>query len=390
MSMMTMKPKPAPIVIFGEDWGAHPSSTQHLAKRLMADRDVVWVNSIGLRRPRLSDLGRVIQKLRAMMRPKHAAGLESAPGPNVLIQPKAVSWPGSRLAATINRRTLPKQIRVALSSIGREKPVLWTSLPSAVEVVGHLNESAVVYYAGDDFGGLAGVDHTPVLRQEERLAEKADVIIAASPEIAKRFPRGKTFVIPHGVDLQLFSSPASRALDMPDTGRPIAGFYGAIDNWLDVDLLSQTAARMSEWDFVLVGPVRSEVGALAALPNVRLMGPRPHKELAGYSQHWTASLLPFLDNAQIRACNPLKLREYMATGTPIVSTEFPAAKRFDKHIRFANDVDAFENALRSCPRDGETLRHARRKAVADQSWGHRANEVRILIDALQYGTTASN
>lgn len=390
MTEMTAKPVPSPVVIFGEDWGAHPSSTQHLAKRLMADREIIWVNSIGLRRPRVTDLARVVQKLKAMVFPNQESQNRAADQPTVLIQPKAISWPGSRLAAAINRRTLPKQIRAALDSLGKTRPVLWTSLPSAVEVIGHLQETAVVYYAGDDFGALAGVDHKPVLQQEQRLADVADIIIAASPEIAKRFPRGKTFVIPHGVDLNLFATRMDRAADMPETGRPIAGFYGALDEWLDVDLLSRTAARMTDWDFVFVGPERTDVSALAALPNVRLLGPRPHSELPRYSQHWTASMLPFRDNAQIQACNPLKLREYMATGTPIVSTEFPAARRFSKHIRFVDDADSFEAALRDTPLDCETVCQKRRKAVADQSWRHRATEVRILIDALQNGTDAPN
>lgn len=410
--MKSMPPRasmaPHPLVIFAEDWGAHPSSTQHLAKRLMAERDMIWVNSIGLRRPRLSDLGRVLCKIRAMGRkpsapnappnaaqnaPPNAASdpssIQNQGTPHCLIEPIAVSWPGSWLASAVNRRTLPKQIGAALRSLGSDRPILWTSLPSAVDVVGRLNEIGVIYYAGDDFGSLAGVDHKPVLRQEALLAEQADVIIAASPEIARRFPRGKTFVIPHGVDMDLFSKLKARAEDMRDRGRPIAGFYGALDAWLNIDLLRATAARMPDWDFVFIGPVRTDISALAALKNVRLLGPRDHAALPRYAQHWTVSMLPFLDTAQIRACNPLKLREYMATGRPIVSTPFPAAERFGNHIRFAQTAETFEIALRDSLRDDETMRLARQKAVSDQSWEHRAYEVGILIDALQNGSGAS-
>lgn len=390
MSSRRVKADPAPLVIFGEDWGSHPSSTQHLARRLMADRSVVWVNSIGLRRPRISDAGRVVRKIRAMIRGASRSVHEGrGPIPAALIQPKAVSWPGNPIAAAVNRRTLPRQINAALASIGESKPILWTSLPSAVDVVGALDEVAVIYYAGDDFGALAGVDHRPVIRQEARLADLADIVITASPEIAKRFPPGKTFVIPHGVDLDLFAHPVPRAEDMPDTGRPIAGFYGALDDWLDTQMLARTARLRPDWDFVLIGPERTDVSALKSLPNVRLLGARPHAELPRYSQHWQAALLPFKDTAQIRACNPLKLREYAAAGAPIISTDFPAARRFSDHIYFAADSDAFSDALQECLSEPEIARDKRRRSVENQSWGARANEVRILIEALQNGTPVS-
>lgn len=379
-----------PLIVFGEDWGGHPSSTQHLIQRLGEDRKVVWVNSIGLRRPRLTDLGRVINKVRAMMRsnPESSSGSVAATLDSV-VSPRAISWPGNRLAAAFNRRSLPKQIKPILKRLDHKRPILWTSLPSAVEAIGTMDELAVVYYAGDDFSALAGVDHRPVARQEARLAEIADIIIAASDKIAQRFPRGKTFVLPHGVDYDLFTKPTARADDLPNDGRPVAGFYGAIDDWFHTQMLAETAARMPDWHFALIGPVRTDVTALRTLENVHFLGPRPHHMLPAYSQHWTASLIPFLDNEQIKACNPLKLREYMAAGRPIVATDFPAAKPFADFIRSADTSETFETQLRDIAESGDDLCAGRREAVKNQSWDARAREVGILIEALQNGTNAS-
>lgn len=379
-----------PLVVFGEDWGSHPSSTQHLIQRLGKDRNIVWVNSIGLRRPRITDLGRVVNKVGGMLRATKSARDVQDPGaPNAIVPPRAVSWPGNFLASAINGWSLPAQIKPVLARLDSRRPILWTSLPSAVDAVGKLDELAVVYYAGDDFSALAGVDHRPVSRQEARLAELADIIIAASDEIAARFPRNKTFVLPHGVDYDLFATQVPRAQDLPNDGSPVAGFYGAIDDWFDTGLMAETAIRMPDWKFVLIGPVRTDVTPLRNLKNVHFLGPRAHHLLPSYSQHWTASLIPFRDNAQIRACNPLKLREYMAAGRPIVATEFPAAKPFADYIRTADNAVMFEQELRAIVGGGGDMTDQRRGAVKKQSWDARAREVGILIEALQNGSTTS-
>ena len=124
-----------------------------------------------------------------------------------------------------------------------------------------------------------------------------------------------------------------------------------------------------------------DMGDLPALPNVRLLGPRPHGELPRFSQHWGVSLLPFRDTAQIRACNPLKLREYLAAGSPIVSTLFPAMGAYADCLTVCeNPPDlalAIERAQADAARNG-----IRRARVAAESWDARARAVADAIEAL--------
>lgn len=373
----------APLVVFGEDWGRHPSSTQHLVRRLAAEAPVIWVNSIGMRRPRL-DVHDVRRAAGKVFRSRQALGSGPAPVPPpagmTVVSPLAVSWPGSRLAFAANRELLARQILPHLAERGLTRPILWTSLPTALPAVGRLGERAVVYYCGDDFGALTGVDHEPVLEMEAGLVAKADLVLAASPALAARFPASKTLLLPHGADVALFSSPAPRAADLPN-GRPIAGFYGSLSDWIDVELLAYAARELVYWDFVLVGQVETDVSALEALPNVRLLGRREHAALPGYAQHWTASLLPFRDTAQIRACNPLKLREYLAAGGPIVATDFPALAPYRDLIEVAPAREAFVAALResAVAPDRSAERRAR---VAGETWEARAAEVSRALAAI--------
>jgi len=133
---------------------------------------------------------------------------------------------------------------------------------------------------------------------------------------------------------------------------------------------------------VMIGPAQVDVSVLAALPNVTLAGPRPHGALPGYAQHWTAGLIPFRDTAQIRACNPLKLREYLAAGRPVVATPFPALAPYAAEVAVATDPAGFAAALQAARAEPAGRADARRALVAGESWEAQAAVARRLIDGL--------
>ncbi len=140
------------LVVFGEDWHGHPSSTQHLIKNLRYDRKIVWINSIGMRAPRVTarDAKRLLSKARQAFRPYQTLGPDFT-----VVSPTAIPLHGFGLAQKLNG-TLIRHVAnraICRTSIGRR--VLWISLPTAVKSVGTLGESAVVYYCGDDFSALS-------------------------------------------------------------------------------------------------------------------------------------------------------------------------------------------------------------------------------------------
>ncbi|MBX2829912.1 MAG: hypothetical protein KTR23_01835 [Rhodospirillales bacterium] len=367
-----------PVIVFGEDWGRHPSSTQHLLRHIAEDRQVLWVNSVGMRRPRLSDMSRLVKKGMAIARPREKKDGVKCPFP--VLAPAALPLPGTSVARVFNRTVLARQVRAAAGKLGFVDPLLWISVPTAVDVVGHLGESAVAYYCGDDFSSLAGVDHKPVARLERELAGKSNVIFAASKPLATRFDAGRTVYLPHGVDLDLFTRETKPASDLPP-GK-VAGFYGSIASWLDQDLIVKTARLLPDWTFLFIGDECCDVSALRAEPNISLIGPRPHHELPRYSRHWTASILPFHQNGQIQACNPLKLREYLAAGSPVCSTDFPALDGYRDHVRVADCADGFAKMLMASLDENETSRSNRAGGVTGESWADRAAQAAEYIDGL--------
>lgn len=371
------------LIVFGEDWGALPSSTQHLIKQLLKNRKVVWINSIGLRAPKLSfnDIKRAWKKLTSSSKSSHNSQANNElPNNLTVIYPKTIPVPKSGLTRKLARYLLKKQILKVTTPLGLSNPILWTSLPTAVDMIGHLNEYKSLYYCGDDFSALAGVDHKTVAKRESELVQKVDLILTASETLKQKFPPNKTSTLTHGVDYELFSELTHKAKDLPDNNRPIAGFYGSISEWFDIELMYQTIQKMPEWDFVLVGKTEINTEKLSTLKNVYFLGSKPHQQLPQYSQHWQVSLLPFVDNEQIRACNPLKLKEYLASGTPIVSTYFNAIEEYKDFISVISSAEEMVMAIEQAKNQKNSDKM--RAAVYLESWQAKSEQVAKHIQSL--------
>lgn len=377
------------LIVFGEDWGGLPSSTQHLIKQLSLTRKVIWVNSIGLRQPNwsLHDIKRVWTKLTKTTTDSKEED-QSAPFQTVNL--KTIPAPKGKCARWIAKQLIIKQLKPIIKKAQLNQPILWTSLPTVADICGSLGESGIVYYCGDDFGALAGVDHEVVLQHEQKLIQKSDLILAASPMLCTKFPEDKVRLLAHGVDFTLFNQSVFKAKDLPKDNRPIAGFYGSLSKWLDYDLINQVTEINPDWHFVFIGQNELPYNPLTVRENVHIMGPKPHSQLPRYSQHWQVSLLPFVDNEQIRACNPLKLLEYLAAGTPIISTDFPALTPYKSAIHTVNSVAEFNTSLNLIQQDWlkhntkelskRTLQQA--KLIRPQTWQAKAKQLDAWLEAL--------
>ncbi|MEA1938136.1 MAG: glycosyltransferase [Pseudomonadota bacterium] len=188
--------------------------------------------------------------------------------------------------------------------------------------------------------------------------------------------------MPHGVDIDLFGADTQRPDDLPEE-RPVAGFVGTLADWIDIDLIKGVAEALPGWLFVLIGSVRTDLHGLDRMANVVLLGPRPHATLPAYLQHMDVAMLPFKDNAQIRACNPLKLREYLASGVPVATTDFPALDGYRDLVHIsARTPDAFADAICKSGKEGRTRSDVRLARVAGESWTERAHRAEAWMERL--------
>ena len=371
----------APIVAFGEDWGRHPTSTQHLLGQLSETRRILYLNSVGLRRPRLSDAARLAGKLRAITRPAdaHDATQRPARRPEVVASPPAVPVPGARLARAANRLLWRRAVGGRARAMGLDRPILWVSLPTALDARDVVPHRALVYYCGDEFGALDGVDHAPVLAMERELAAAADLIVVSHPRLAENFDPAKTALLPHGVELRRFTAVPEPARGGP----PTAGFLGRLDDRLDYGAVARAADRLPDWRFVLVGPVAPSAGAaledLARRPNVSLTGPVAPEAVPALLKRWTAALLPYRDTEMTRACDPLKLREYLAAGTPVAAFDIAGARSYADALALC-DAEGLADALRAAAAEPAEARALRARSVAGDDWSARAATLSALLE----------
>jgi len=190
----------------------------------------------------------------------------------------------------------------------------------------------------------------------------------------------------HGVDLDHFvpEPPGGEPPDLAAIPRPRVGFFGGIDDYtVDVDLLERVARDLPEAHLVLIGDSTVPLDRLTAHPNVHHLGPRPYRDIPRYGHGFDVALMPWVQNPWIEAANPIKLKEYLALGLPVVSTDFPEVHRYRHVVAVTGSPAAFVEAVRAgIAGAGPATPAERRAAVADASWDARARDLEALVERL--------
>lgn len=383
---MTTRPG---IIAFAKDWHEDPTSNHHVLIELAKTRPVLWLNSVATRTPKLSsgrDLGKIRRKLGEFVR-----GPVKVADNLWVFSPLVLPLPHSALAQRINRQLLRATIAGLRRRLGITTFDLWTFLPNVADYVGSLGERASVYYCVDEWSLFSYLDAAQTRAAELRLLGKVDACFAINHALAdaKRPHNPATFVSPHGVDHAMFARALDPATAIPaDVAalpRPVLGFYGTIQDWIDQELIAGLARRHPEWSIVLLGQMLVDVSALRGLPNVHLLGRKPHAELPGYCKAFDVGLIPYRITERMTYVNPIKLREYLSAGVPVVSTPVPEVVRYGHLCAVADGLDAFEGAvIAALAEGGDARRRERSRAMHAETWTARVAEVSRIVDELAH------
>lgn len=388
------------IICFANDWDGDPLSKQHIMRRLgRAGERILWVSSLGNRAPRLGDAGdraRVARKAARFARSLWRGPREVEENVWVL-DPIAIPAYGNALAARANGTLVSWHIRAAARGLGMKRPVHYTFLPASAWVAGRLDESLLVYHAADEYAAFGGADRRAVGRLERSLLRRADLYIACSEPLlyAKAPEARRSLLLRHGVDHAHFAAALDPAAAVPEAlaglPRPVAGFFGLLAEWIDYDALAAVADRLGGGTLVLAGAVRGApadaFARLTSRPNVRHLGRLPYADLPALCRALDVALLPFTVDELTTHANPLKLREYLAAGLPVVATPIPEAAALAAElppgaVTLAATPDEFAAAAAARARAPDAGPRADRSlAVAGDSWDARVAELaRALRD----------
>ena len=325
------------ILYFGNDWsGENRTSSHHVARWLASRYPVIYVECPGLRAPK--GTGRDLRKVAAKVRLGLSGPRRQPEGPWVQT---LLQIPLHRLASIrrLNRELTLFQLRRTLARLGVRAPVTWFVVPHLAGVVGQLGDRLSVYYCIDDYASLPDVDPAAVRDMDDELTRRADLVFVASETLleSKRRLNPETHVSPHGVDFAHFVRAQDPALPVPEDiaalPRPIVGFFGLIERWIDLGLVDWLAAQRPHWTFLMIGRVAVPDAEVPRRPNLLYLGRRPYESLPAYGKAFSAALIPYHLTPQVLHANPIKLREYLAMGKPIVSVSTPEIDKFSAHVR---------------------------------------------------------
>ena len=372
------------------DWDTALQTNQHhLMKRLAAENRVLFIESLGLRRPQLAgrDLRRIARRLR-----RGLSGAREIDGLHVL-SPLVLPLHTNAFVRALNRRLLGMFVRRAASKLEMCRPILWAYVPQAESLLEVLQPELVVYHCVDDIAAQQGIDSASFRAAETRFARRADLVLASAPALAERLRSISDNVVyaPNVADTALFASaledgpidPALAALPAP---RIV--FTGAVvATKLDMRLLVELARSRPSWSFALVGPVgagdpSTDVSALAAEQNIHLLGARTYEQLPSVLRGANAGLIPYARNQLTDSIFPMKVYEYLAAGLPVVATPLPSLSEIDA-VASAPDADGIARLLdEALAEDTPQRRTERSQAAAAHSWEARIEQIATAIDAL--------
>lgn len=376
-----------PIIAFAKDWHEDPTSNHHVLRELARTRRVLWLNSIATRRPRLSsgrDVSKLVRKAREFVR-----GPVNVENDLWVMSPLAVPLPGNGAARSINRRLLRSQIHALRGHLDIPRFQLWTFLPNTADYVGTLDEDCSVYYCVDEWSLFSFVDREQTMAAERALLAKVDAVFAINLPLAeaKRSHNPHTFVSPHGVDHALFAQALERTTavppDLADLPHPRIGFYGTLRDWVDFELIAHVARKRPDWAIVLIGQQLADLTPLRGLGNVHLLGQKLHRELPAYCKGFDVGMIPYRIDERMTFVNPLKLREYLSAGLPVVSTPVPEVQLLSHLAHVAATHDDFLAALdRALNESSPAARGARSLAMRDETWAARVAQVARTVDEI--------
>ncbi|HUQ30796.1 MAG TPA: glycosyltransferase [Pyrinomonadaceae bacterium] len=365
-----------------------------------AGNKVIFVNSISMGLASVTNkdfLPRVARKLKS-----YAKLARTTPEGITVVSPAALPFFGSRASRAANRHLLSAQVNALARSRGLSKPILWIAIPTAVEMIGRMNESLVIYQVSDKYDANTmdhATDPQTIRRLHERALSAADLIFYSGRKLLAEATsaRERSHLLEQAVDFDHWAKVGSVELTVADEvakiARPRIGYFGAIEPWLvDQELIKRASRERPHWQWIFIGN-RSRGLEIESLPNVHFLPAVAYDDLPRYAAGFDVCVLPWETGQAFTSYgSAIKVREYLATGKPVVIAPLPEYEPMSEVLRIARSRDEFlllvEDALGE---EGEAPARARQLSVKDGTWDARAQWVSELIeDALNRKEVMSN
>ena len=371
----------------GEDWWYHNRGhiDMQLMRRFAKCGPTLYINSLIMQKPSFkksvaggrSFSEKLIRKSKSIFQ-----GLKKSDQGFWVYSP--FSMPVHHIVGmrSLNAIILQAQLWLVLQKLRIHAPIVWVACPVACDVALKMKKTNLVYQRTDRFEEYPNVDSAVIRQYDQELKRSADLTVYVNNSLfeEEKSQCRKAIYLDHGVDYEFFIRGANGnepTYDIQNIQQPIIGFFGGIDNHtLDVPFLEAVVRRLREMSFVLIGKASADLSRLQKDRNVKVLGQKPYEQIPSYGSFFDVCIMPWRQNRWIQACNPIKLKEYLALGKPVVSTPFPELQKYADVVYQAATPEEFAQKIRQAlAEDSEDLINARRRKVEQSTWESKAELV---------------
>lgn len=307
-----------------------------------------------------------------------------------VLTPIVIPFGNNALVRRVNRLIFAAQYRLALRLLKFHVPYLFVFSPNWAPYTQAIRRRKMIYYCVDEHSSFSGVDSGQFAAWDGTLTRRADHVFCSADWLFRKklSENPSTHYMPHGVNWGLFSRAVKQDDPGEDSGlkdlpRPILLFFGHVSyDWVDTALIKFVASERPSWQIALVGRSSIAQSEFSGISNVHVLGERNYEDLPLTCKYASIGIIPFVSTELTKACNPLKLYEYLAAGLPVVSTDIPEVRKYQEMVLIGRTPMQF---LAACDEaltiDRATWSPRASAAVRDHDWDRRVEHIYSLIAA---------
>ena len=370
-------------------WQGHQEIMSTFAKN---GNRILFIENTGARMPEIADASRIIKRIKNWF--QGTRGIRKENDNLYIYSPLVLPFPYNRILTWINKRIILSVLEKWIKTMNFNNIIFWVFLPTplTLRILDNLNYKVTIYYCIDNFR-VSSSAAKKITKSEKELLKKADIVFVTSQELfnycsgyndkINLFPFAVNFEEFEKVRLSVNSIPA----ELKDIKKPIIGYIGGIHKWLDFNLIKEVTAKYSQYSFVFIGPLQTDVSSLKDLKNVYFIGKIDHKMVSSFINNFDACLIPYLVTDYTNNVYPTKLNEYLAMGKAVISTALPEVFNFNKEndhiILIGNTNEEFGSYVLKAVKDkNEKLAEKRISCAKKNSWVIRIEQMSGLIEEI--------
>jgi len=368
----------------GEDWWYHNRAhiDFQLMRRFAKQGIVLYINSIVMQKPDVRQGRKFVQKLIRKAK-SISKGLKKTKAGFWVCSP--FSLPAHHVAwvRPLNEMLLRFQLSSMTRKLRIRSPVIWVACPTACDVALSMKKSRLVYQRTDCYEAYPNVDVETITTYDRKLKAEADLTIFVNSSLYEKETGQckKAIYLDHGVDFEMFAVAEQNQqipADIANIKKPIVGYFGGhADHKVDIELILKIAELLPEVSFVIVGDCAGSYSHRLHEENICLLGQKSYEQIPHYGKCFDVGILPWKINRWTEAANPIKLKEYLALGKPVVSTSaFTELEQYLDIVYQANTPEDFAKCIKKAySENSPELMAKRRQKVALSSWDSKAEIV---------------